>query len=448
MRGTVFATKSKIEHEIIGNSEGVVGMYKNKELKETLQSLSQTAYSLYEKELQTDNSIHDETLRINIALNKLAPRIKEIPEFQICIDLMARDEKIKTLQGKLVGTYTSMSIVESEEVCVLSFLNQMYYKSKKYDQDLFNKRYLSFEEFFYSNDLIFKDSANLYNFSFNKDEIALGHEITIRLEKGQTKPQDEYTEFKHRPHTVFSKSTYVLERDYKTKKIVDETDKKETEISKELSETSNLFDLVIDSLRILKSSAVYRDYRISSESITFHPFGAKLIRFSAFESVVMGEKCNIEEVDIVMLCKIFDFLCRENDSRFKVAQRRLSLGIERKNPEDRLIDYMIGLEALYLPDGNAELSFRLSIRVAFLLFAGDDKKEAFNFLRKMYGVRSSIVHGNKYSLSLEDIEKLEEMLRKSVILWIEDKNYFSVTEKTKSGKLKNEGNLDIMLFDD
>jgi hypothetical protein len=123
------------------------------------------------------------------------------------------------------------------------------------------------------------------------------------------------------------------------------------------------------------------------------------------------------------------------------------LGVERKNPEDKLIDYMIGLEALYLPDGNAELSFRLSVRVAFLMLPEADKKDTFNFLRRMYDVRSSIVHGNKYELNTEDIKRLEELLRKSVLLWIEDKNNFSVTEKTNSGKVKTEGKLDTILFD-
>jgi hypothetical protein len=108
---------------------------------------------------------------------------------------------------------------------------------------------------------------------------------------------------------------------------------------------------------------------------------------------------------------------------------------------------MIGLEALYLPDGNTELSFRLSVRVAFLLSSKIERKNTYEFLRKIYDVRSSVVHGNKYELNIEDIRKLEELLRKSVILWIKDKNNFSITEKTNSGQVKKEGKLNTMLFD-
>ena len=120
------------------------------------------------------------------------------------------------------------------------------------------------------------------------------------------------------------------------------------------------------------------------------------------------------------------------NGRFKVALRRLSLGIERKNPEDKLLDYMIGLETLYMPDGNAELSFRLSIRVAFLLSLSKDRKETFDFLRKMYTVRSHIVHGSEYDLNADDVKKLEELLRESVILWIKNKTSFSANELNKA----------------
>jgi len=423
-------------------------MCKNKKLKESLQSLSQSAYSLFNKELHLDDSYQNDALYISMALYKIETKVTEIPEFNICTDLMIQDEKIRALLGKLVGTLSGSSSIPNEKTCILSFLKQIYLESKIYDQGLFDRKYLSFEELFYSDHLVFKDIANLYNFSFDKDELVLGHGVIIRKAVEPINQQEEYVERIYRPHSIFSRSSCVIERNYERTKIIGEnTDKDKTKISSELSETGDLFDLVINSLRVLKTSAVYRDHRIKTENITFHPFGGTSIRSPVYENTVVGEECKIETTDIDTLCNIFDFLCNENDSRFKVALRRLSLGIERKNPEDKLIDFMIGLEALYLPDGNAELSFRLSVRVAFLLFSGIGKKDAFNFLRKMYDVRSSIVHGNKYELNTEDIKKLEELLRKSVTLWMEDKRNFSVTEKTNSGKVKSEGKLDTMLFD-
>jgi len=295
--------------------------------------------------------------------------------------------------------------------------------------------------------IVLKDTATLHNFSFSKNELKLGHGITIRKTK-KTIQEQEYLENKHNWHLSLTKSLYVLERNYEEKKIIGADTNIDTanRVSK-LSETSDLFDQVINSLRLLKPSAVYRNHRIKTEYITFHPFRSTIIRSPIFENTVLGEECKIKKTDVALLCEIFDFLCNENDSRFKIASRRLSLGIERKNLEDKLIDYMIGLEALYLPDGNAELSFRLSVRVAFLLSSKIERKNTYEFLRKIYDVRSSIVHGNKYELNIEDIRRLEELLRKSVILWIKDKNNFSITEKTNSGKVKKEGKLSTILFD-
>jgi len=155
------------------------------------------------------------------------------------------------------------------------------------------------------------------------------------------------------------------------------------------------------------------------------------------EDIVVGEKCVIEEKDIPELKTILAFLIVESASRFNVAQRRLSLGIGRRNLEDRLIDYMIGLEALYLPDGNLELSFRLSLRIAFLLRTDpSERKETYYFVKKMYGTRSDIVHGKKRKLTKDEVGKLEELLRNSLKLWLNDKSNFSIN-KHSEGKLSN-----------
>lgn len=408
-------------------------MCKNKKLKGLLQSLIQSAYSLFDKELRLVGVYQNDLSLISIALCKIEPKITAISGFDVCVELMAQDEKIKALQGKLVGTYTRSSIVQDEKTCILSFLKQAYLESKSYDQVVFDEKYLSFEDFFYSDNLAFKDTANLFNFSFDNDELALGHGVIIKKEVKQISQEEEYLERKYRPHSIFSESPYLIERKYERKKIIGEnTDKDEARIISELSETGNLFDLVINSLRVLKASAVYRDHRIKTENMTFHPFGGTTIHSPIFENTVSGEKCNIESSDATVLRNIFDFLCNENDSRFKVALRRLSLGIERKNPEDKLLDYMIGLETLYLPDGNAELCFRLSIRVAFLLSPPPNRKDTFDFLRKMYAERSNIVHGNKYDLKADDVIKLEELLRESVLLWIRNRNSFSPDELNKA----------------
>lgn len=65
-------------------------MFKNSNLKESLQSLTQATYLLFNKELYLADSYKKDSSsdRIAIVVHKTEPKIKEIPEFNICTKLM------------------------------------------------------------------------------------------------------------------------------------------------------------------------------------------------------------------------------------------------------------------------------------------------------------------------------------------------------------------------
>jgi len=68
----------------------------------------------------------------------------------------------------------------------------------------------------------------------------------------------------------------------------------------------------------------------------------------------------------------------------------------RTTLEDKLIDLVISLEALFSPGLEGELRFRIALRGAMLL--GDDpesKRRIFNLFKRAYDARSSLVHGNE-----------------------------------------------------
>ena len=416
-------------------------MVNNTKLKNCLQSLAQSTLSLYNEHLpplDEHKPLSSEQLHIVFDyLANLSPKVTENPEFSKCIDLMEEDKKIKELHGQLVGSSDDATGLHDEKSTILSFLQQLYIKNQGYEQCLFDQEYSSFEELFYSDRLRIRDTSHLFNSQSSSDAVELGHGLSIIKSMMPVDLIEADIERMRRSYADRSKSDFVIERLYDRRKIVgDLASSDEAEIGEGLPKTEELFDLVIASLRILKPSAVFRDHRISSELMTFHPTqGARTI-IPFLENIVVVEKCVIEEKDVPELKTILTFLINEGDSRFNVAQRRLSLGIGRKSLEDRLIDYMIGLEALYLSDGNQELSFRLSLRMSFLLRTDPkERKETYKFAKKMYQTRSNIVHGNKYSLIENDISKLEGLLRESLKLCILDKNYFSTDRD--SGILSN-----------
>ena len=99
-----------------------------------------------------------------------------------------------------------------------------------------------------------------------------------------------------------------------------------------------------------------------------------------------------------------------------ITLSRFTDGYERTKLEDKIIDYVVGLEALYLQgESLGEFGYKMSHRASILL---SDKKEEqrkiFKGIKGVYGLRSSIVHGGKYDLTAEDVWIAEDTLRDSI----------------------------------
>lgn len=117
--------------------------------------------------------------------------------------------------------------------------------------------------------------------------------------------------------------------------------------------------------------------------------------------------------------------------RVEVALRRLNFAYERARPEDKLIDYLIGFEALLLQRSQRqELEYRLALRGSYLLADDfDERKTIFNELKAAYQERSNIVHGGstKTTVKIGDqrvefsklVEKSEEHLRSTIRKFLE-----------------------------
>jgi hypothetical protein len=85
-----------------------------------------------------------------------------------------------------------------------------------------------------------------------------------------------------------------------------------------------------------------------------------------------------------------------SDQAMKLACSRLSDAQVRTRPYDRIIDAVIGLEALLLAphDVRGELSFRFSLNYSMLFDKPADRHRAFRTARKLYELRSDVAHGS------------------------------------------------------
>lgn len=129
----------------------------------------------------------------------------------------------------------------------------------------------------------------------------------------------------------------------------------------------------------------------------------------------------------------------------RVVERRFNDALDRSNPEDALIDYLIAAEGLFFGqnskgEGGGEIAHKLSMRIAYFLEKDPSKrKSTFNFMKKCYGLRSQIVHGEKLKLGipleisgdkllLQDfVVKLSELMRRAIVkaipLYISDREF-------------------------
>jgi hypothetical protein len=87
----------------------------------------------------------------------------------------------------------------------------------------------------------------------------------------------------------------------------------------------------------------------------------------------------------------------------EVALQRFMLGCGRQDAIEAILDFVIALEALLLPydrdSRNADMSYRFRVHGAHYLAAsplGVERRSVFGQLRRLYEVRSRIVHGDNY----------------------------------------------------
>ncbi len=393
----------------------MIGKVNNSKLKKSLKSLTKSAEKIYDFKREKIEGINLYIPTV-IDLKKYDEILKRKKEFQSCIKIMSEDPEIKKIIGKLVGTKLEQFRIGKKEECILVFIKQFFIYNREFNEIDFDLFYQKFEGLFYSSTLRFMEIGSLYNFDSKEPEIIL--EKGLKIKKYELPMPTPYNQFLWKP----IQSDFVIEREFEMDRIIGEYRGNLIDIEK----TYHLFISTIKALRILKSSGVFWDGEISRIINPFSTIGIDITTsYPIMKKIIKGPICKISKSEIKGIIKIFKSIKNEIKGRFKVAYDRLNFGIERDSPEDKLIDYMIGLEALYLPNIYDELSFRLSMRVAKTLSKKSEAEKIFNFVKSMYNLRSKIIHGGEYQIDTEHINKLEEILRKSIILGIDDKDKLS-----------------------
>jgi hypothetical protein len=107
-----------------------------------------------------------------------------------------------------------------------------------------------------------------------------------------------------------------------------------------------------------------------------------------------------ETPKLIKLWKKLENIDLTSPAFLAIAIRRFIFVHERKNLEDKLIDIMVGFEALFLY-GNSNKSYNMSRRAAILMGGTiSQRAQAFEILRAGYNQRSRLLHGDINNLDL------------------------------------------------
>ncbi len=110
-------------------------------------------------------------------------------------------------------------------------------------------------------------------------------------------------------------------------------------------------------------------------------------------------KVNTEQLKKVK--KTFNRIIDCNNKQIEMAIDRLIRALIRENQEDAFLDILIGIEILLTDNEKTEVTYKLSMRVSFIMNRLNKEIDYRKVLKELYSYRSSIVHGssNKEKLS-------------------------------------------------
>ena len=140
---------------------------------------------------------------------------------------------------------------------------------------------------------------------------------------------------------------------------------------------------------------IARDWWFLAEDEIFRPFSGGGMGYSPrlFGNSVKAGQSEIEEAKC-----LHENLANLNSKSQKKLQIAIDRWIKSKTyqiPEDKIIDLVIALEALYLPDAG-ESTFKLAVRASWHLEEGRGKRaELFEVFKELYKCRSRVVHGGE-----------------------------------------------------
>lgn len=241
-----------------------------------------------------------------------------------------------------------------------------------------------------------------------KDELELSNDIKIRRLK-----EEEVSEYKshYRLRGVDFDNAFAIERSFSVDKFSSDSTDRPPEAIDQVMTSLRLFDVNGDVRYGPYITKPISEFYEVQEGLSVTSGEAKMTFFDK-EYTLSSDDC---ERYLEFWEEIRESL-NSPEETYGIALDKFSTSFQRDNENDRLLDSVIALEAIYLKSGEAqEMSFKLSQRGALYLSDNLDKaKDIKQNLRDAYNLRSTLVHGSQTTIDHEFMLTLHNLTRKSI----------------------------------
>jgi hypothetical protein len=326
--------------------------------------------------------------------------MKQLPSYLPAVLAIKGDPAIGNRLDRTMG-FDSMGPVSADSALRAMVLDSVErVGSLTFDPSVFEDAFSRFQEQLASDVMPTRFLAPLDGFNTTADRIDLGDSLAIvRLsddEKERLLAEGSFGFSYSRVLGVVNRITdFALETFDAPKKVFDQLPEYASGTSPR-EKVEGKFERVCDALRVFKAGRVTYDYiRV------IHDYWEPLLGYGGYlrrsGAPNYGSPYDLRSDEIKSFTEFWRSYQMQDWKKLRqigLAVRRLSFGYERTRPEDRLIDSLIGFEALLLSNERQELEYRLALRGAVLLGDSPDQRATiFAELRSAYGQRSNIVHG-------------------------------------------------------
>ena len=360
----------------------------------------------------------------------LKNEIVNLKEYKILLKFFVTKE-FKNYNSKLLSTsYENISPQPNfANELPLKFLVEYLENNKSFsiNKKVFEKVFESFFSFFEN---LLEDEYVTPIFNFESDIPKLGITINdITLRKINETEFSIFSNLEENVHlsNVFHNLTHVMTIHHSS-----------TDLNSGYEIIKEKFQRLQDSLSLLKDGnprlgGIYRN--INNPWI--HYDSKYEVEVAAKNPLIMKKTEKKLVTQIYDGLNLIDFSHKGNKF-LDIAKKRFVTALSRTSKIDQLIDLMISLESLYV-SSPGEITVRLSNRMATVLGKNHaDREDLWKFTKKVYNMRSGIVHGeglrsteiNGKTYTLDEIiQKLVQLNRQSILVFIKLVTHYDENNK-------------------